>query len=97
MIYLKRFSEFAEPDGHFEGEKINIKEILGHEVEILKFDVRKSKKNEGNLLTIQIKHDQKLHIVFTGSNVLINQLTKYQSELPFIATIKQLGNCFSLT
>ena len=57
---MKRFSDFAEPDGHFEGDKIKIQDILGQEIEILNFDIRKSKKNEGNLLTIQIRKDGNL-------------------------------------
>ena len=94
---MKRFSDFAEPDGHFVGKKINIKEVLDQEIEILNFNVRKSKKNDGDLLTIQLRYNDQLHVIFTGSNVLITQLSKYQSELPFITIIKQLGACYSLT
>ena len=93
---MKRFSDFAEPDGHFEGDKIKIQDILGQEIEILNFDIRKSKKNEGNLLTIQIRKDGNLNIIFTGSSVLSTQLTKYKSELPFFATIKQMGKMMSV-
>ena len=36
-------------------------------------------------------------VVFTGSEVLYNQLIKYQEHLPFIAIIRKINDFYSFT
>jgi len=37
------------------------------------------------------------HIFFSGSNILIEQIEKYKDEMPFLSTVKKIGNYFSFT
>ena len=98
---MKRFSDFAKEEAPFEGERLFLKDILEQEIEILGFRVRKSKYKKGgdvdkDYITIQFRLAGKTHICFTGSEVLKNQLEKYQSEIPFITQIIQVDRYFSL-
>ena len=57
-----------------------------------------SKKREGTkYITIQVEVDGKHRVVFTGSEVLYNQLIKYQEHLPFIAIIRKINDFYSFT
>lgn len=94
---MKRFSDFAKPGGPLIGEKIKISEILDKEIEITGHSIQKSKKNDGDFLTIQLRYDGQLRVLFTGSNVLLNQFKEYGKEIPFFTTIKQLGTCYALS
>jgi hypothetical protein len=94
----KKFSDFSEETRPLDGEKIKIESILDKEIIIMAYRVGKSKFHTGqNYLTIQIKLDDVTHIVFTGSQVLSNQLIKYSSELPFLTILKKINNYFTLT
>lgn len=94
---MQRFSEFAEEE-NFDGDKIPISDILNKEVTVLRFRVGDSKKREGTkYITIQVEVDGKHRVVFTGSEVLYNQLMKYQEHLPFIAIIRKINDFYSFT
>lgn len=98
MSELKRFSEFSEEPKLLDGEKLKLDNILGKEVTIINYRVGKSKfHSDQSYLTIQISVEDITYIVFTGSLVLENQLIKYNSQLPFIATIKKIKNYYTLT
>lgn len=94
---VKKFCEICTDSDHLEGEKIKIKDMIGRELLFTKYNLRKSKVNEGTCLTIQFQENDELHIAFTGSLVLCEQFTKYGESLPFLATIKEMGKCYSLT
>jgi len=69
------------------GEKIKVDRILNKEIEVLKFSISESKYN-GSLLTMQIKTNNELRIVFTGSTGLIDQIKQVKNEdYPFKTTI----------
>ena len=93
---MKRFSEFADKnDGPLKGEKVKIKDVLDKELIFLDFSVKNSKfsKNKsGKYLTIQFqeKEDGALLVIFTGSDVLIDQFEKYREHLPFKANLKNV-------
>ena len=36
-------------------------------------------------------------VVFTGSDVIIDQMEKYQEEIPFVSTIKKINRYYTLT
>lgn len=94
---MQRFSEFSEEE-NFDGDKIPISDILNKEVTVLRFRVGDSKKREGTkYITIQVEVDGKHRVVFTGSEVLYNQLMKYQEHLPFIAIIRKINDFYSFT
>ena len=94
---MQRFSEFSEEE-NFDGDKISISDILNKEVTVLRFRVGDSKKREGTkYITIQVEVDGKHRVVFTGSEVLYNQLMKYQEHLPLIAIIRKINDFYSFT
>jgi hypothetical protein len=96
----KRFSDFAQEPGILDGAKMRIEDVLNHEIEIIGFRIAPSKytKNKtGQCLTLQfIGPDGQRHVTFTGSDVLIDQIGKYQAEIPFLATIKKIDRYYCL-
>ena len=97
---MKRFSDFKikPPAGGFIGDKIKISKILNREIIIHTFKIDKSKfpKNKsGNVMTLQIEINAEKHIVFTGSDYLINQISQInKNDFPFIAIIEKSGEHF---
>lgn len=92
---MHRFSDFAE-ENPLEGEKISLLELLNKEIEVLAYQISDSKQKSGTrCLTLQIRYEDKLRVLFTGSSVLISQVLKYADELPFQAKIKKINNYFT--
>lgn len=88
---MKRFSELGiDKERSFVGTKLSVDDILNTEIAVEDYRIEDSTKKPGTkYLQLQIKIDQKQHVVFTGSGVLMNQIEK-ASELqgiPFLATI----------
>ncbi len=102
MDYPK-FSEFAKEDRHLEGPKKRIDEVLNLEVLITGYRVGKSqytnknKNPDAKYLTLQIEIDGKKFIIFTGSQVLIEQVEKYADKIPFLAKIVKIDQYYSLS
>jgi hypothetical protein len=97
---MKRFSDFSTEDSVLSGDKSKISEVLNKEIIITGFRVRNSKySNENNdkCLHLQYKLDDKEFVLFTGSQVLIEQVKKYQSEIPFMTTIIKINNYFTMS
>ncbi len=96
---MKRFSEFAEESGSLDGDKIRIDDVLNKELIITGYRIKESKypKSGPKCLTLQIVLDDKKHILFTGSTVLLEQMEKYQDNLPFIATIRKIDRYYTFT
>ena len=97
----KRFSDFATEPDMLDGPKVRIDDILNRDIEVIGFRVSNSKytKNKsGKCLTLQfIDDDGSRKIFFTGSDVLIDQINKYQSEIPFCTTIKRVDRYYVMT
>jgi RNA-directed DNA polymerase len=97
---IKRFSDFSDERGPLEGSKVKIDDILNIEIKITAFEVRQSKfkrENQDRVMTLQFKQENILHIIFTGSEVLIKQMEKYKDHLPFIAKIKHIDKYYTLS
>ncbi len=98
-----RFSEFAKGDKHFEGPKKRIDEVLNLEILIMGYKIGKSKyknknKNEDtNYLSLQIEIEGEKYVVFTGSQVLSEQVEKYEDKIPFLAKIVKIDQYYSLS
>jgi ribosomal protein L31 len=73
--------------------------VLNKEILITAFRAgQKSQfKEDGLYTTIQFEIDDEKHVIFTGSQVLTEQLERYQEHLPFLATIKKINRYFTLT
>jgi len=96
---MKRFSDFAK-ENILDGDKIKIESVLNKEVKIVGFTIknsRYSKNRTGDYLTLQIELDGEKHVIFTGSDVLIDQMKKYGDQIPFLATIRKINKYYSLT
>ena len=99
---MKKFSDFMDVnDGPLKGKKVKLNDMLGKELIFLNFSVKNSKfsKNKsGNYLTIQFqeKVDGDLFIIFTGSDVLIDQFEKYKEHLPFQAKLTNVDRYYTL-
>ncbi len=91
-----KFSDFAEEIKAFEGDKKRIEDILNQEILVIDFKIKSSKKRIHSLYaTIQFKINDVNYIVFTGSNVLMDQLKKYKEKMPFYATIKKIDRYYT--
>ena len=94
---MKRFADFAEEHRPLEGDKVKINDILNKEIEVTGYNIKQSQYKEKDYLTLQFKIDGNLKILFTGSGVLINQLEKYENEIPFVTEIKKINKYYTLT
>lgn len=99
---MKKFSDFAKEQTQLEGAKEKLDDLLNKEIEILAFRISNSKfsKNKnGNYATVQFKENETCQpkVFFTGSDVLLEQLEKYESELPFATTIRKINRYYTLS
>ena len=93
-----RFVDFADEKPALEGKKKKIEEILNTEILVTGFRIGKSKHyKDRNLLTLQFENGGTKHILFTSSDVLIDQSQKYESKMPFLTTIKKVNNYYTMT
>jgi len=96
----KRFSDFAQEAKPMDGAKLKIDDVINREILIIGCKVKDSKysrTNSSKCLIVQFVLDEKRHIIFTGSKVLIEQMEKYQHEIPFLATIKKIDKYYTLS
>lgn len=94
---MKRFKDFGK-NNTLEGDKIKIEKVLNTEIIILGYDINPSKHNDGKYLTLQLEINNEKRVLFTGSEVLIDQLETYKDEIPFLTVIKKINNkYYSLT
>lgn len=94
---MKRFSDFADEDV-LDGDKIKITDVLNQQVKVINYairDSRYSKNKSGKYLTLQIEHNKDRHVIFTGSDVLIDQIQKYCNKIPFLATIRKVKRYYT--
>lgn len=93
---MKRFEDFSKEE-ILDGDKIKLEDILNKEVKVINHSVKSSKLKDGKYLTLQIEFNDKKHVIFTGSEVLIKQIEKYKNEIPFLATIRKINKYYSFT
>ena len=96
----KRFSDFAQDALPLDGPKLKIEDVLNKEVLITGFMVRRSKYVRGEAdecLTLQFEIDGSRYILFSGSKILTDQITKYQAEILFLTTIKKIDKYYTFS
>lgn len=93
---MNKFSDFAET-GILEGDKVKLDEVLNNEVVALDYKISGSKYKTNSCLTLQIEYNEEKRVIFTGSQVLIDQIKKYESMLPFKTTIKKINKYYTFT
>lgn len=98
---MERFSEFAKENIFLDGDKTKIDDILNQEIEVVNYRIKSSKfnkNNSGKYLAIQFKRNgDQSQILFTGSDVLIEQMEKYSEHIPFLATIKKINRYYTFS
>jgi hypothetical protein len=97
-----RFADFADEPGALDGSKLRLDDILNQEILILGHRIRQTKypgKGSERCLTIQFRRagDAEMHVVFTGSSVLVEQMEKYGEKVPFIAVIKRVDRYYTMS
>lgn len=80
------------------GDKIKISKILNREILIKDYrleDSKYDKNKSGKCLILQIELEGTRHVIFTGSDVLIDLIEQVPKEkFPFLASIVQEGDWF---
>lgn len=98
---MKKFSDFASEEKRLDGAKVKLDNLLNREIQIISFtisDSKYSKNNSGKYATVQFQEGQsEPQIFFTGSDVLISQLERYKSELPFLATVRKNNRYYTFS
>jgi hypothetical protein len=93
----ERFGDFAEEET-FDGDKIKLDEILNKEILVAGYKIKDSHQKKGTqYLTIHFELGGEKHVTFTGSVVLMDQLKKYESHLPFLAVIKKINRHYTFS
>lgn len=93
---MKKFSDFnIKPDYKgFVGDKIKISKVLNREIIIHDFKIEDSK-FDGKRLDLQIQIGETMHVLWTGSIVLMSMIQKIpKTDFPFIATIVRENECY---
>ena len=87
MENIHKFSEFATDETALDGEKKKLSEILNQEIVVTGQMITQSTKNNGECLKLQYRLNGNLYVTFTGS----------KDQIPFVATIKQVGMYYAFT
>jgi hypothetical protein len=102
--YMKKFSEFAEERAVLDGPKMRIDDVMNREIVVTGSRIKESKfgKNKsGKCLTLQFYFSgadaAEKRVMFTGSDVLIEQMEQYHAEIPFQTVIKRIDKYYTLT
>ena len=96
---IQRWGDFVDPaDGPLSGRKIGQPDYLNKQLLVLQFRVNPSKKREGSeCLCLQVKIDDELRVIFSGSGVLSRQCQKYAEKMPFLARIIKVDKYLTFT
>ncbi len=97
MEHFPKFGDFAEEETPLDGKKRKVDEILNIEILVIGFRIGESKFKDKNYLTLQFENGNEKYIVFTGSEVLINQIQKYKENIPFYTVIKKVNKYYTMT
>lgn len=97
---MKRFAELniKMPADKFIGKQIKISQVFNKDIEIHRYKIEPSKKNESILLTLQIKFENEHRVIFCGSKNLSSILELIpQEEFPFACQIINESTGYNLT
>lgn len=82
----------------FTGDKVKMHKVLNREIVVHAFKIEPSKFNTGKCLHIQISLNDTKHVVFTGSNFLMEMIEKIPKDaFPFKTTIIEDNERFKFT
>jgi len=87
---MKKFSDLSinQPSKGFTGDKIKIGRVLNKSIVVHDYKITPSKFNTGDCLFMQISIADQMHVLFTGSQVLLETIQKIPKDgFPFETTI----------
>jgi len=94
----KRFGDFAKEHRPLDGEKLSITDVFDKEITVLGYKLSGSKFHKTlPCLQLQFTIGSKRHVLFTSSAVITEQIEAYKDQIPFVATIRQIGKFFTFT
>ena len=88
LCCMKKFSEIAEGKDKiesYEGSSVSINDLLNETVEIHSF--RHINIHGKEKVIVQIRYANEWRYFFTGSTVIADKLDRYETQLPFEATL----------
>jgi len=92
------FGAFAHDKLPLAGIKMRLDQILNRQILVTDFRIIKSKHHPGeNCLQIQFLMDDRVCISFTGSAVLIDQISSVGDNIPFNTTVVKIDRYFSFS
>lgn len=95
---LDTFAQLARDKLPLPGTKKRMDDILNKPIVVLDFRINKSNKRENSqCLQIQFLDNQNVHVVFTGSAVLINQIQEIKDKLPMKTTVVKIDKYYSFS
>ena len=100
---MKTFKDLniTSTNNYLTGEKIEIYNVLNREIKVKNYKIEPSKyadKGNGKRLNLQFDLDGKEHILFTGSGVLMDLISKTNTDdFPFTTTIVKDNKCYKFT
>lgn len=95
---LGTFAELARDKLPMPGTKKRLDEILNKKIVILDFRITKSNKRENSqCLQMQFLCDGNIHVLFTGSGVLIDQIQSIRDNLPLKTVVVKIDKYYSFS
>lgn len=98
---MKQFSDISHEESRLEGDKVKIDDVLNQTIVIHNFTLSQSKfsKNKsGQYATVQFSFpDQEKKVFFSGSDVIIEQLQRYKTDMPFLVQIKKINKYYTFS
>ncbi len=98
---MEKFSAFAAAeDRRLDGEKEDISDVFGKEIEVLAYRIMPSKAVRGkSCLQLQYRYtgDKEPHIIFSNSEVMTRQIEQYKEHIPFSTVIRKRGSYYTFS
>ncbi len=92
------FSVFARGKLPLPGTKMRLDQILNREILVTDFRIMKSKHHPGqDCLQFQYLLDDTVCVSFTGSAVLMDQISSVGDNIPFNATVVKIDRYYSFS
>lgn len=92
------FATFARGKLPLPGIKMRLDQILNREILVTDFRIMKSKHHPGqDCLQFQYLLDDQVCVSFTGSCVLIDQITSVGENIPFNTTVVKIDRYYSFS
>ena len=88
---MRKFSDFAADNEHLEGKKRPFSDIVGKQIVV--WGSRQLQSQFGTeacaMIQFSFGEDGEKFVTFSGSKVIVDQLEKYKSQMPFETTVEQ--------